>query len=80
MTDALDNTPGAVALRKVGALMLHMPGAERPTDEDYRLADAEVDAQRRDPPPNQRPAAWDGIYDYNDPPDPDEGLEGGRRV
>jgi hypothetical protein len=35
-------TPGAVALRKIGAWALRVPGAEMPTTEDQRLAGAEI--------------------------------------
>jgi hypothetical protein len=34
--------PGAVALRKIGAWILHEPGAKKPTARDYRLADEEI--------------------------------------
>ena len=36
-------TPGAQALRKIGAWELGVPGASEPTAEDHRLAAAELD-------------------------------------
>jgi hypothetical protein len=35
-------TPGAKALRRIGQWTLGVPGAERPTAEDHRLAEAEL--------------------------------------
>lgn len=38
-------TPGAKALRKIGEWNLGRPGAKRPTAEDYRLADRELEQE-----------------------------------